>query len=145
MINQLIFTISYQSYDISPNRARFSPGDAPVPSSVILWLRNELRLHDNPLLQQGLERVAQGAQSLQLVVCLSLQWEFGEGFFVFFMFLLSSCWMLLDVVGCCWCISRVGFLMPIFESMTQALQLMDCCKHVLKLLNVIFINGGFLK
>ena len=45
------------------------PGDGPVASSVILWLRNELRLHDNPLLQQGLERVAQGAQSLQLVVC----------------------------------------------------------------------------
>lgn len=50
--------------------ARTSPGDGPVASSVILWLRNELRLHDNPLLQQGLERVAQGAQSLQLVVCL---------------------------------------------------------------------------
>lgn len=39
------------------------------PSSVILWLRNELRLHDNPLLQRGLELVAQGATSLQLVVC----------------------------------------------------------------------------
>ena len=48
-------------------------GDA-APSSVILWLRNELRLQDNPLLQRGLEWVAQGAHSLQLVVCSLDRW-----------------------------------------------------------------------
>lgn len=42
---------------------------AATPPNVILWLRNELRLRDNPLLQKGLEHVAQGATSLQMVVC----------------------------------------------------------------------------
>jgi len=42
---------------------------AATPPNVILWLRNELRLRDNPLLQKGLEHVAQGAASLQMVVC----------------------------------------------------------------------------
>ena len=52
-----------------PNPSSSSFSGAATPPNVILWLRNELRLRDNPLLQKGLEHVAQGATSLQMVVC----------------------------------------------------------------------------
>eukprot|EP00434_Breviolum_minutum_P034726 symbB.v1.2.030740.t1/scaffold3498.1/size55317/2 len=53
------------------NRWTRTARGAATPPNVILWLRNELRLRDNPLLQKGLEHVAQGATSLQMVVCLN--------------------------------------------------------------------------
>ena len=43
-----------------------SADTASATAPVVVWLRNELRLCDNPLLQRGLQ-LAKG--NLQLVVC----------------------------------------------------------------------------
>ena len=68
-----------QSSPTNPIIAAGFSGAATAPN-VILWLRNELRLRDNPLLQKGLEHVAQGATSLQMVVCFSDE-KISEGLF----------------------------------------------------------------